>query len=95
MLKRHSLPLMIDVEGHPYLIEPGEVDFMPSGVPAPENIYPQLSPSWEAPGPVVTVEDGETLCIMGRRFMVNLMGDVELVALALPGEPEFDPAIDL
>lgn len=95
MLKRHTLPLMIDVEGHPYLIEPGEVDFMPSGVPAPENIYPQLSPSWEAPGPVVTVEDGETLCIMGRRFMVNLVGDVELVALALPGEPDFDQAIDL
>lgn len=89
-IPNRSLPLMIDVEGHPYLIEAGEVDLLPSGVPAPENIYPQLPPSWEAPSPVVPVEHGETLCIMGRRFQVNMIGDLELVALALPGESEYE-----
>lgn len=89
-ITNRSLPLMIDVEGHPYLIEAGEVDFLPSGVPAPENIYPQLAPSWEAPGPVLPVEHGETMCIQGRRFLVNMIGDLELVALALPGESEHE-----
>ena len=84
-----SLPLLLDVQGAPYLIEAEAVDFMPDGRPEPENIYPELQPCWDALGACVTVEDGETLCVMGRRFIVNMMHDVELVALALPGEPEY------
>lgn len=87
-LKSHALPLLLDVQGSPYLVDPEEVDFGPDGVPLPENIYSELAPCWDGAGVCVEVEDGETLVICGRRFQVNQVGGLELVALALPGESE-------
>ena len=57
-LKSHSLPLLLDVQGSPYLIDPEAVDFGPGGVPLPENIYPELAPGWDVAGYCVEVEDG-------------------------------------
>lgn len=84
-MKSHAVPLLLDVQGSPYLVEPEMIE-------PGENIYPELAPNWDGAPQVVEVEDGETLTICGRRYQVNQCGGLELVALAMPGDSEYlDP----
>lgn len=81
-MKSHAVPLLLDVQGSPYLVEPEMIE-------PGENIYPELAPNWDGAPQVVEVEDGETLTICGRRYQVNQCGGFELVALSMPGDPEY------
>ncbi len=85
--KVSTLPALIAIGGHPYMIDGGAIDDVRDGC----NIYPELAPGWDgAPFVLDDVDHGETIDIMGRRYQVNALSDLELVALAMPGESAYE-----
>jgi hypothetical protein len=85
--KVSTLPALVAIGGNPYLIEYEEHEAARDG----DNIYPELAPDWDgAPLALDDVDHGETIEILGRRYQVNALSDLELVALAMPGESEYE-----